>query len=255
MNEATQVTELSIESLIKTYGRRLGLRMISGEAGKHRTINSSDVHRPGLTLTGFLDVFTFQLVQILGNQEMEYLRSLTPSQRRDALDIIYQFDMPCVIVTGRGRLLPEIRQQSEHYGVPLLRSEYDTTKLIHLLHFYLDDVFAQRNLKNAKRFPKLARTGPAVCAGSKIHPQLQVCQPAHLRSSDEGVVTVVESVVDVGQQAARNGQNRESGDGEKYRDHLSLHRQQTTTGLVSLTHQPRFSFYLGVDQKLIPTCA
>ncbi|MEE3040526.1 MAG: HPr(Ser) kinase/phosphatase [Candidatus Latescibacterota bacterium] len=144
MNEATQVTELSIESLIKTYGRRLGLRMISGEAGKHRTINSSDVHRPGLTLTGFLDVFTFQLVQILGNQEMEYLRSLTPSQRRDALDIIYQFDMPCVIVTGRGRLLPEIRQQSEHYGVPLLRSEYDTTKLTHLLHFYLDDVFAPR---------------------------------------------------------------------------------------------------------------
>jgi len=144
VNEATQVTELSIESLIKTYGRRLGLRMISGEAGKHRTINSSDVHRPGLTLTGFLDVFTFQLVQILGNQEMEYLRSLTPSQRRDALDIIYQFDMPCVIVTGRGRLLPEIRQQSEHYGVPLLRSEYDTTKLIHLLHFYLDDVFAPR---------------------------------------------------------------------------------------------------------------
>ena len=144
MNEATQVTELSIESLIKTYGRRLGLRMISGEAGKHRTINSSDVHRPGLTLTGFLDVFTFQLVQILGNQEMEYLRSLTPSQRRDALDIIYQFDMPCVIVTGRGRLLPEIRQQSEHYGVPLLRSEYETTKLIHLLHFYLDDVFAPR---------------------------------------------------------------------------------------------------------------
>jgi len=144
VNEATQVTELSIESLIKTYGRRLGLRMISGEAGKHRTINSSDVHRPGLTLTGFLDVFTFQLVQILGNQEMEYLRSLTPSQRRGALDIIYQFDMPCVIVTGRGRLLPEIRQQSEHYGVPLLRSEYDTTKLIHLLHFYLDDVFAPR---------------------------------------------------------------------------------------------------------------
>jgi HPr kinase/phosphorylase len=26
----------------------------------------------------------------------------------------------------------------------LLRSEYDTTKLIHLLHFYLDDVFAPR---------------------------------------------------------------------------------------------------------------
>ena len=145
MGEAQQqVSELSIAALLKTYGRRLGLRMISGEAGQDRTINSSDVHRPGLTLTGFVDVFTLQLVQVLGNQEMEYLRSLTPSQRRDALDIIYQFDMPCVIVTGRGRLLPEIRQLAGHYGVPLLRSEYGTTKLIHLLHFYLDDVFAPR---------------------------------------------------------------------------------------------------------------
>jgi HPr kinase/phosphorylase len=139
-----QARELSIESLLKVYGRRLGLRMIAGEAGQDRTINSSDVHRPGLTLTGFIDVFTFQLVQILGNQEMEYLRSLTPLQRRDALAIIYQFDMPCVIVTGRGRLLPEIRQQADRFGVPLLRSEYDTTKLTHLLHFYLDDVFAPR---------------------------------------------------------------------------------------------------------------
>jgi HPr kinase/phosphorylase len=107
-----------------------------------RTINSSDVHRPGLTLTGFVEVFTFDLVQILGNHELEYLRSLSPDRRRQALEIIYQFELPCVIVTGRGRLLPDLRRLADKYHIPLLRSEFDTTRFIHLLHFYLDDHFA-----------------------------------------------------------------------------------------------------------------
>ena len=134
--------QMKIESLLKQYGRRLGLRLVAGEQGMGRVINSSDVHRPGLTLTGFVEVFTFNLVQILGNHELEYLRSLSPDRRRQALEIIYQFELPCVIVTGRGRLLPELRRLAGQYGIPLLRSEFDTTKFIHLLHFYLDDHFA-----------------------------------------------------------------------------------------------------------------
>ena len=136
------MNELSTGTLLKVYGRRLGLRLLAGERGIDRTINSSDSHRPGLTLTGFVEVFTFSLVQILGNHEIEYLRSLSPERRREALEIIYQFEMPCVVITGRGRLLPELRSLADKYDTPLLRTEFDTTRFIHLLHFYLDDVFA-----------------------------------------------------------------------------------------------------------------
>lgn len=136
------VAALPIRDLLKIYGRRLGLRLVAGEKGVERTINSTDVHRPGLTLTGFVDVFTYSFVQLLGNQEMEYLRSLDPDRRSDALQIIFQFEMPCVVVTGSGRMPPELRRMADQYQIPLLRSEYDTTKFTHLLHFYLDDVFA-----------------------------------------------------------------------------------------------------------------
>lgn len=136
------MTELSLANLVRVYGRRLGLRLLAGEAGMRRTINSSDAHRPGLTLTGFVEVFTFSMVQVLGNQEIDYLRSLAPQRRRQALEIIFQFEMPCIVVTARGRLLPDLRALAEECDVPLLRSSYDTTKFIHLLHFYLDDVFA-----------------------------------------------------------------------------------------------------------------
>lgn len=136
--------ELSLSALLKVYGRRLGMRLLAGENGMDRTINSSDANRPGLTLTGFVEVVTFDLMQILGNHEIEYLRTLTPERRLQALEIIYQFDIPCVVITGRGRLLPELRVLANKHNVPLLRSEFDTTKFIHLLHFYLDDVFAPR---------------------------------------------------------------------------------------------------------------
>ncbi len=134
--------ELPLSTLLKVYGRRLGMRLLAGEKGMNRTINSSDANRPGLTLTGFVEVVTFDLAQILGNHEIDYLRTLTPERRFQALEIIYQFDIPCVVITGRGRLLPELKVLANKHDVPLLRSDFDTTKFIHLLHLYLDDVFA-----------------------------------------------------------------------------------------------------------------
>ncbi len=130
--------------MLKSYGRLLGLKVVAGQQGLDLAINSSDTYRPGMALTGFIELFTVDQLQIIGNTEMEYLRSLSPSRRRQALEIIYQFEIPCVLLTGtgRGRMVPELRQLAEEYGVPLLKSEFETAKFNHLFHFYLDDVFA-----------------------------------------------------------------------------------------------------------------
>ena len=104
------MSELTIKDLLATYGRLLGLKIVAGEKGLHKSINSSDAHRPGLALAGFVELFTLDQFQLLGNTEVEYLRSLTPVRRRQALEIMYQFDIPCVILTGRGRVQPELRQ-------------------------------------------------------------------------------------------------------------------------------------------------
>lgn len=136
------MNEISIQTLLKQFGRRLGLRLVAGEGGLERPVYRTDTHRPGLALTGFIEVFNFDLIQVLGNHEIEYLRSQPRERRRESLHIIYQFDMPCVIITGQGRLLPEFREFANQCDIPLLRSEFDTTQFIHLLHFYLDDVFA-----------------------------------------------------------------------------------------------------------------
>lgn len=137
-----RVRELAIRELLEQYGRMLGLKIVAGEAGLERTINSSDTNRPGLALTGFFELFTVDQIQLLGNTESEYLRSLESKKKRQSLEAIFEFEIPCVAVTGRGRIIPELRQLANDHGVPLLRSEFSTAKFIHLLHFYLDDIFA-----------------------------------------------------------------------------------------------------------------
>ncbi len=136
------VKEISIRTFLKTYGKHLGLRLSAGEEGLDRTINSSDIQRPALALTGFVEVFTINRVHVLGNHEIAYLRSLSRERRRAALEIVYQFELPCVVVTGTGRLISDLKDLSDQYRIPLLRSEFGTTKFIHLLHFYLGEFFA-----------------------------------------------------------------------------------------------------------------
>jgi HPr kinase/phosphorylase len=136
------VREITIKELLGKYGRSLGLKIVAGEKGLERTINNSDTNRPGLALTGFVELFTVNQVQLLGNTETEYLRTLSKTKCRQALEILYQFEVPCVIVTGRGSVLGEMRELADTYGIPLLQSEFSTAKFKHLLNFYLDDVFA-----------------------------------------------------------------------------------------------------------------
>jgi len=136
------MNELSINFLLKTFGQHLGLRLLAGQYGQERTINNSDINRPSLALTGFVDVFSYDTVQLLGNHELEYLRSLPKERRRQALEIIYQFDLPCVIVTGKGRMPRELKELANQANIPLIRSDFNTAQFSHLLHFYLDDLLA-----------------------------------------------------------------------------------------------------------------
>ena len=136
------MTELAIKELLATYGQQLRLKLIAGAEGLERTINNSDIHRPGLALTGFVELFTLDQVQLLGNTEVEYLCSLSTDRRHQALKIIYQFDIPCVVLTGRGGEYSELRELADKCGVPLLKSEFNTAEFTHLIRFYLDEVFA-----------------------------------------------------------------------------------------------------------------
>jgi len=135
--------EMSIRTLLEQNGRRLGLELVAGENGlDERTLINSEVHRPGLALAGFVDLYTYNRAQVLGNTEMLYLSTLPEAEQWEALETIYQFDLPCVMVTDGNDALPAMKDLADRQRIPLLTSDFATTKFVHLMNLYLDDFFA-----------------------------------------------------------------------------------------------------------------
>lgn len=128
--------------MLSHYGDQLALALVAGREGTGNTLSTSDVHRPGLALAGFLGLFTYDRVQVLGNTEMLYLASLAPNARRKTLETIFQFDIPCMVITDGNEVLPAMVELSQARQIPLLTTPYATTKFAHLLSYYLDDIFA-----------------------------------------------------------------------------------------------------------------
>ena len=136
--------QISIGKMLEDYSDQLSLSSVAGQEGIGNTLSTSDVHRPGLALAGFLGLFTFDRVQVMGNTEMLYLSSLAPDVCRQTLETIFQFDIPCMVITDGNEVLPVMVELSNARHIPLLTTPFATTKFAHLFSYYLDDVFAPR---------------------------------------------------------------------------------------------------------------
>jgi HPr kinase/phosphorylase len=116
--------------------------VIGGESGLDHCLFSSEIHRPGLALAGFVELYTYDRLQVLGNTEMLYMARLSEEERETSLNTIYQFDIPCVVITDGNTAFGIMIDIANRRGIPLLTTEFSTTKFTHLFSFYLDDLFA-----------------------------------------------------------------------------------------------------------------
>ena len=122
-----QAAQLSVGDLLKEHRERLRLELLSGEKALGRRIGVPDLNRPGLALSGFLDRFRAERVQIFGNGEQAYCQKADPKKLSDALSaMLSSSDLPCVIVTHNAPVQAALAQACKKHGVPLLRSAFDT---------------------------------------------------------------------------------------------------------------------------------
>jgi HPr kinase/phosphorylase len=133
---------LQVGAFFQDTQERLALRLLNTPRGLVRNITQKDLHRPGLALAGFLELFTFDRVQVLGNTEIGFLKSLPADQRRQVLERILQFAIPCLIVTTNNAPPPELPEIADQMGISVFGTPLSTTELFHLLSDYLDHKFA-----------------------------------------------------------------------------------------------------------------
>jgi HPr kinase/phosphorylase len=123
---------------------RFKLRHINEASGLDRLIKDQNLHRPGLPLAGFMDLFSYTRVQVFGNTEMSYLKILDHEQRFKSLENICKYNIPCLLVTNDNEVPSEMIELANKFQIPIFLSPYTTTKLIYLVSDFLDDQFAPR---------------------------------------------------------------------------------------------------------------
>ncbi len=117
-------------------------KLLTQDADLERIITEEYLHRPGIALTGFVDIFTYKRIQIFGNTELAYLKSLDINQRKKILKKIFSFDIPCAIVTNEKKTVPELIQLANSRTIPVLSTALSTIQIFDNLGYYLEEKFA-----------------------------------------------------------------------------------------------------------------
>jgi HPr kinase/phosphorylase len=132
----------TVGRLFEMMREPLQLELIGDDAGLKREIKSSEVSSPGLVLAGYVERFPSDRVQVFGETEITYLKSLSEAERRRLLELFFSFDVPCVVVT-KGQTIPnEMRARASERGIPILRTSLTTSDFYQKVKPALIDEFA-----------------------------------------------------------------------------------------------------------------
>jgi HPr kinase/phosphorylase len=127
---------------MKELAEALSLSVVYMGTRDTAEVDSSDLNRPGLQMTGFFEYFAVNRIQMFGMAEMSYMQTLPPDVRMERLDRFFSHPIPCVLI-GRNLMPPdEFLECARKYNVPVLMSGLTTTKLSHKAAIYLDESLA-----------------------------------------------------------------------------------------------------------------
>lgn len=112
------------------------------------TITTSDINRPGLQLTGYMEDFGNDRIQIVGMVETSYIKILPPKERLRRLEEYFELGFPCLVITRGLEVFDEMIQVSKEYNIPILRTKEITSNFLSGLIKYLNVQLAPRIVRH-----------------------------------------------------------------------------------------------------------
>src|SRR5262245_25431344 len=135
---------VTVERFYTSHTNTLELNLIAGASGLQRVIREPTVNRPGLVLSGFTRYFAFKRLQVIGNAEAYFLKSISKEERKKRYHTFVSFKIPCVVFSRAMHPDTLFLQAAEEAEVPIFRCPLVTMKFINLATLALELMFAPR---------------------------------------------------------------------------------------------------------------
>src|SRR6516225_11315678 len=97
----------------------LELSLLAAAGGLKRAIREPTVNRPGLVLSGFTRYFAYKRLQVIGNAEAYFLKSLRETERLSRYETFFSYRLPCVVFSRHLHPDKLFLQAAEQAAVPI----------------------------------------------------------------------------------------------------------------------------------------
>ena len=111
---------------------------------KEVLIDTADLNRPGLQITGFFDYFDPSRIQVFGMVENTYLAGFSSEVRYNSLKRLFEKQISAVILTRNSNASAEMLKLAEEFETPVLRTSQPTSSFTSSLNAYLNVELAPR---------------------------------------------------------------------------------------------------------------
>lgn len=138
---------VTVEHFYTSQVEALQLKLLAGADGLKRVIREPTVNRPGLALAGFTRYFASKRVQVMGNAESHFLKSLTAEEREKRYRQLLSYRIPCIVYCRDyhpDRLLLKLAEDAD---VPIFSSPLITMKFINVATLALEAMFAPHGVE------------------------------------------------------------------------------------------------------------
>jgi HPr kinase/phosphorylase len=133
---------ITVKELKEDKEYSLELEAIAGFKGLSRKIYNAKIQKLGLVITGHMVYLHPHRIQILGNTEISYLRSLEEEESKGIIGELCTHDVVCFIATRNLKVPDYLLAECESRGIPLLRTKLVTSVFIERVSKCLEERLA-----------------------------------------------------------------------------------------------------------------
>ncbi len=135
--------KIRVEQLFHDLKDDFEFELIGGAEGLDRIIKAREITRPSLGFAGYTEFFLKERVQIIGETEISFLKTLPEDIQRMRIEKLLSLAPPCFIITKRLQIPVFFKEFADRYKVPVIRTSHDTTPFMKSLVHYLEYKLAE----------------------------------------------------------------------------------------------------------------
>ena len=148
-NPVPRKERISVNYLVSRLKERVNIELtpaVAEDCCDDRYVTEADLHRPGLALAGYVQLFTHQRIQVIGNTETQYLDYLSKEKQKEAFSKLVEFDIPVIFLTDSNTLPDYLLDIAKKADVPVFKTTLETTRAMYLIRDFLEDQFAMQTM-------------------------------------------------------------------------------------------------------------